>query len=124
MTPIQAGAGSLVETETELLALIAYLHLRYGDHSKARAYLKVLARLRPEDPVIDRSLALLHLREGDAVRAEEAATRSLEKSGDDTGKAASHLMLGMARSRMNRTDLSEASFSEFRKLRGQTAPVE
>lgn len=120
-TAMKEPAGGLLdETESELLSLVAYLHLRYGDPEKATAYLNVLSRMRPDDPVINRSLAILRMRVGDPVGAAEAAERSLTEGADDRGQAASHLLLGIARSLAGDSGRSSESFETFRKLRSAT----
>jgi hypothetical protein len=84
--------------QIELLELVAYLHLRYGDPSRAQSYLDLLSRLLPANPRIMRSLAIAHLRMSHPDKAMDMAIRAASMEDSDQGRTASQFVLGIASS--------------------------
>jgi len=105
--------------QVELLELVAYLHLRYGDPSRALAYLKLLKGLLPSNPRIMRSLAIAHLRLDHPEMAEESATQAITLEDSVRGRAASQFVLGVASKASAHTDSSPGACEEFRRIRAQ-----
>lgn len=91
--------SALNEPRMELLRLVAYLHVRYGNPRSALSYLRVLARMNPLDPGGKRSLALACLRCGDPEGAALAAAEAESMEDTDRGHSASRLLLGLSRMR-------------------------
>ena len=103
--------------QIELLELVAYLHLRYGDPVRALSYLKLLERLLPSNPRIMRSLAIAHLRLDHPEQAEASASQAITLDDSDRGRAASQFVLGVALTASGHTDSSPAACEEFRRMR-------
>jgi len=104
--------------QIELLELIAYLHLRYGDPSRALSYLKLLERLLPGNPRITRSLAIALLRTAKAKEAEHHASRALSLDDSASGRAASQFVFGLVSSALTgNTSGSSDACEEFCRMR-------
>ena len=104
--------------QIELLELVAYLHLRYGDPVRALSYLKLLERLLPSNPRIMRSLAMAHLRTSNPKEAASKANHALSLEDSDQGKTATNLVLGLATTALNgKTPSSSDACEEFLRMR-------
>ena len=112
-----AAESPLEIPQIELLELVAYLHLRYGDPSRALAYLKLLKGLLPSSPRIMRSLAIAQLRMNHPEQAEISATQAIALDDSDRGRAASQFVLGVASTSSNHPDSSSNACEEFRRMR-------
>jgi tetratricopeptide (TPR) repeat protein len=105
-------------SQIELLELVAYLHLRYGDPARALSYLKLLERLLPENPRIMRSLAIAHLRTANPDEASSHASKALSLEDSDRGKTASQLVMGLASTALaGETQSSSEACDEFCRMR-------
>jgi len=104
--------------QIELLDLIAYLHLRYGDPARSLSYLKLLERLLPDSPRIMRSLAIAHLRTSHADESASHATKALSMQDNDRGKTASQFVLGLASAALSGdTSRPSDACDEFQRMR-------
>ena len=104
--------------QIELLELVAYLHLRYGDPARAISYLKLLERLLPDNLRIMRSLAIAHLRTANPKEAESHASRALSLEDTARGRTASQFVLGLASSALTGdTHGSSEACDEFCRMR-------
>ena len=104
--------------QIELLDLVAYLHLRYGDPARALSYLKLLERLLPDNPRIMRSLAIAHLRTANPGEAEAHASRALSLDDSAWGRTASQFVFGLVSSTLNgNTSGSSEACEEFCRMR-------
>lgn len=102
--------------QIELLELVAYLHLRYGDPARALSYLKLLIGLLPASARIRRSLAIAQLRLANPDQARESASQAIMLEDSEQGKAASHFVLGVASAASGLTDDAGAC-EEFLRIR-------
>ena len=104
---------SLTAQEVGTLDLLAYLYLRYGHAGRARIYLELLVRLRPESARLHRSYATALLMDGAPREALEAASLSLELAQSSSDRAIAHLILCFAFHRLGRFSEAEASTDQF-----------
>jgi len=111
----------LDETGMELLRLVAYLHVRYGNPRSALSYLRVLARIMPGDPGARRSLALACLRCGDPEGAARAAGEAEPMADTDRGRAATRLLLGLSRMRLGQHEGAREACDGY--LEGRAATI-
>jgi hypothetical protein len=109
----------LNEARVELLRLVAYLHLRYGNPGSALAYLRVISRILPGDPSVSRSLALAALRSDHPEDAIAAAETALAMNDTEEGLGASHLLVGLSRMRHGESDAASAACEAY--LSGKTS---
>lgn len=117
--PTSGRTQPLNEARVELLRLVAYLHLRYGNPGSALAYLRIISRILPGDPTVSRSLALAALRSNHPEDAIEAAETALAMKDTEEGLGASHLLIGL--SRMRRGEREAASTACEAYLSGKTS---
>jgi uncharacterized protein (DUF58 family) len=105
--------------QIELLELVSYLHLRYGDPARALAYLKLLKSLLPSSPRVMRSQAIAHLRLDQPALSESYAGEAIGLDNSDRGRAASQFILGVASSNSAHPDTAAVACQEFRRIRTQ-----
>jgi Tfp pilus assembly protein PilF len=97
----------------ELLRLLAYLHVRYGNPRSALAYLKVIDRMDPLNPKTLRSLALSYLRSGDPEMAAKAATDAASLDDSPAGHAASQLLMAHSKMHLGQVDQAQKACENF-----------
>jgi hypothetical protein len=112
-----ASESPLEIPQIELLELVAYLHLRYGDPSRALAYLNLLKGLLPSSARIMRSLAIAQLRMDHPQLAEESVSQAIALEDSDRGRAASQFVLGVASTASGHAGSTSGACEEFRRMR-------
>lgn len=83
-------------TEINWLLLVAYLNLEQQHPAKACTILRVLSRLEPDNPDIERCHALAELLAGNAAAAARIATRAMRKAQGGKGKIPMGLIFAKA----------------------------
>jgi hypothetical protein len=112
-SPSPARTQPLNEARVELLRLVAYLHLRYGNPASALAYLRVISKILPAEPSVSRSLALAALRSGNPKNAIQAAETAIAMSDTEEGMETSHLLLVLSRMRCGEREAASTACETY-----------
>ena len=78
--PAPPAVLELSPRQRDWMMLVAYLHLEQRKADKAGALLRLVSRAFPEDPEVQRCLALAELINGAPVAAARAATRAFKQA--------------------------------------------
>lgn len=81
--PLPAPAGQrlhLTQSQRDWMMLVSYLHLEQHKPERACLLLRLLFREFPDDPEVQRCLALAELLAGSPVAAARAATRAIKQT--------------------------------------------
>ncbi len=73
---------TLSSRQRDWMMLVSYLHLEQRKPDRACLMLRLLSRTFPEDPEVQRCLALAELLAGSPVAAARAATRAFKQTSD------------------------------------------
>lgn len=80
--PVPRPFLNLSHSQRDWLMLVAYLHLEQQKPERAALLLRLVYRAFPDDPEVQRCLALAELLAGSPVAAARAATRAFKQSED------------------------------------------
>lgn len=107
---------------TDMLQVLGYLYLRFGQHRRALALLQIAAREAPDDPGVLRSLAYALV----LNKAPEEALAVLEKltSLEPSSRQAARLLESRALLLQGRISEAQRSFRQFVDLQARQRPSE